>query len=75
MAVMSKNYMDSKFCRGELEMALYRSKTGRDCSLLVVTLNRRDKEEKTAQSIEGKYVCRLPLRHRKLLGEKVDAVS
>lgn len=39
MAVMSKNYMDSKFCRGELEMALYRSKTGRDCSLLVVTID------------------------------------
>lgn len=39
LAVLSKNYVDSKFCRGELEMALYRSKVGRDGSLLVVTID------------------------------------
>ena len=39
LAVLSKNYLESKFCRGELEMALYRSKVGRDGSLLVVTVD------------------------------------
>jgi len=39
LAVMSRNYMESKFCRGELEMALYRSKIGRDGSLLVITID------------------------------------
>ncbi|KAM7434301.1 hypothetical protein ABFA07_015580 [Porites harrisoni] len=39
LAVLSKNYLESKFCRGELEMALYRSKVGRDGSLLVVTID------------------------------------
>ena len=39
LAVMSKNYLDSKFCRGELEMALYRSKIAQEGSLLVVRID------------------------------------
>lgn len=39
LAVMSKNYMDSKFCRGELEMALHRSKIAHEGSLLVVRID------------------------------------
>ena len=39
LAVMSKNYLDSKFCRGELEMALYRSKIVQEGSLLVVRID------------------------------------
>lgn len=36
---MSKNYMDSKFCRGELEMALHRSRVAHEGSLLVVRID------------------------------------
>ena len=39
VAVVSKNYLESKFCRGELEMALHRSKTGRDGSLFAITID------------------------------------
>ena len=39
LAVMSKNYMDSKFCRGELEMALHRSRVAHEGSLLVVRID------------------------------------
>ncbi|PFX30430.1 Roundabout-like 2 [Stylophora pistillata] len=39
LAVMSKNYLDSKFCKGELEMALYRSKIAHEGSLLVVRID------------------------------------
>ena len=39
LAVMSKNYMDSKFCRGELDMALHRSRVGNKGSLLVVRID------------------------------------
>lgn len=39
LAVMSRNYMDSKFCRGELEMALHRSRVAHEGSLLVVRID------------------------------------
>lgn len=39
LAVMSKNYMDSKFCRGELDMALHRSRVAHKGSLLVIRID------------------------------------
>jgi len=39
LAVMSKNYMDSKFCRGELDMALHRSRGANKGSLLIVRID------------------------------------
>lgn len=39
LAVMSKNYMDSKFCRGELDMALHRSRGAHKGSLLIVRID------------------------------------
>ncbi|XP_068669856.1 roundabout homolog 2-like [Montipora foliosa] len=56
LAVMSKNYMESKFCRGELEMALHRSKTGRDGSLLVVTIDGIKKKKMPKALRESTFV-------------------
>ena len=39
LAVLSRNYMDSRFCREELDMALHRSKVGHDCSLMVIRID------------------------------------
>ena len=39
LAVMSKNYMDSKFCRGELDMALHRSRGANKGFLLIVRID------------------------------------
>ena len=56
LAVMSKNYMESKFCRGELEMALYRSKVGKDGSLLVVTIDEIKKKKLPKALRESTFV-------------------
>ncbi|EDO37427.1 predicted protein, partial [Nematostella vectensis] len=39
IAVMSTNYMSSRFCRGELEMALYRSTEMSDTSLILIRID------------------------------------
>ena len=39
LAVMSHNYLSSKFCRGELEMALYRSTEMGDSSVIVMRID------------------------------------
>ena len=39
LVVWSKHYMSSKFCRGELEMAVQRSLVHDDCSLIVLRLD------------------------------------
>lgn len=39
LAVMSQNYLSSKFCRGELEMALYRSTERGDSSVIVMRID------------------------------------
>lgn len=56
LAVMSKSYMESKFCRGELEMALYRSKIGGDGSLLVVTIDGMEKKKLPKALRESTFV-------------------
>lgn len=45
LAVMSHNYMSSKFCRGELEMALYRSTEMGDSSVIVVRIDGVDRSK------------------------------
>ena len=44
LAVMSRHYMDSKYCRGELEMALYRSTETGDSSLIVIRIDDIEKK-------------------------------
>ena len=39
LAVVSKNYISSKFCRDELEMALYRSAEQGDSSVIVLRID------------------------------------
>ncbi|XP_068671581.1 uncharacterized protein [Montipora foliosa] len=39
LAVISKNYMDSRFCREELEMALYRCTEMADSSLILIRVD------------------------------------
>ena len=39
LAVVSRNYMSSKFCRGELDMAIYRNIEKEDSSLVVIRLD------------------------------------
>lgn len=45
LAVMSRNYMTSKYCQGELEMALYRSTEMGDSSLVVIRIDDIAKEK------------------------------
>lgn len=45
LAVMSHNYMSSKFCRGELEMALYRSTEMGDSSVIVMRIDGVDRSK------------------------------
>lgn len=45
LAVMSQNYMSSKFCRGELEMALYRSTEMGDSSVIVMRIDGVDRNK------------------------------
>lgn len=45
LAVMSHNYMSSKFCRGELEMALYRSTEMGDSSVIVMRIDSVDRSK------------------------------
>ena len=45
LAVMSRNYMSSKFCRGELEMALYRSTEMGDSSVIVMRIDNIDRSK------------------------------
>ena len=39
LAVVSRNYLSSKFCRGELDMAIYRNIEKEDSSLIVIRLD------------------------------------
>lgn len=45
LAIMSHNYMSSKFCRGELEMALYRSTEMGDASVIVMRIDGVDRSK------------------------------
>lgn len=45
LAVMSQNYLSSKFCRGELEMALYRSTEMGDSSVIVMRIDGVDRSK------------------------------
>ena len=45
LAVMSHNYLSSKFCRGELEMALYRSTEMGDSSVIVMRIDGVDRSK------------------------------
>lgn len=45
LAVMSQNYLSSKFCRGELEMALYRSTERGDSSVIVMRIDDVDRNK------------------------------
>lgn len=45
LAVMSHNYMSSKFCRDELEMALYRSTEMGDSSVIVMRIDGVDRSK------------------------------
>ena len=45
VAVMSKDYLSSKYCRGELEMALYRSTELGDSSVIVVRIDGTDRNK------------------------------
>ena len=42
LAVISKNFMNSKFCREELEMALYRCTEMADSSLILIRVDNVD---------------------------------
>lgn len=42
LAVISKNFMESKFCREELEMALYRCTEMADSSLILIRVDNVD---------------------------------
>ena len=44
LAVISENYLDSRFCREELEIALYRSTEMADSSLLLIRVDGVDKK-------------------------------
>jgi hypothetical protein len=53
LAVLSKNYMSSTFCRGELDMALCRNTLLKDSSLIAIRVDEIEKK-RLPKALQGK---------------------
>ena len=71
LAVMSKNYMASKYCRGELEMALYRSTEMGDSSLIVIRIDNIAKDKLPKSLRNRTFLDYYDVTERKTWGQRI----